>query len=98
MGKLLIVVMLAVLAAIPARYASSKEATAVIHVSGMTCNMCPITIRRRVLKMEGVLEAQVDRKAGRANVTYDDSLLSAEAIARAVTELGYPAELEEEKK
>ncbi len=95
MGKLLIVVMLAVLSAMPAGYAFSKEAKAVMHVSGMTCNMCQITIRHRVMKMEGVLKAVVDRKTNTARVTFEDTVQSAGAIAGAITELGYPAVLKE---
>jgi len=83
---------------ISARHALAKEATTVLRVSGMTCSSCPITIRRRLLKIKGVHKAVVKMKTATATVTYEDTEARPSAIAGAITKLGYPAEVKEERK
>ncbi len=91
MGKIVYTALFLSFMLLSVRNVLAREARAVLHVSGMTCNMCQITIRHRVLKMKGVKEAVVDRKTDTAVVTFDDALETPKAIAGAITELGYPA-------
>jgi len=86
MKKLIIA---AALLASPALYA--QERTATLHISGMTCGTCPITVRHRALNMTGVHAASVDLATASATVQYEDSQQSPQAIAQAITQLGYPA-------
>jgi len=69
----------------------AQEQTVSMHVSGMTCGTCPISVRHRALQMKGVHSATVDLDTALATVTFDDSEQSPQAIAQAITKLGYPA-------
>ncbi|MFQ5428438.1 MAG: heavy-metal-associated domain-containing protein [Thermodesulfobacteriota bacterium] len=93
MVKIVLTVFFILVMLMPSRYGLAKEATAVLHVSGMTCSSCPITIRHRALKMKGVHKAVVKMSTATATVTYEDTEQSPEAIARAITKLGYPANI-----
>lgn len=77
--------------AIYAQNGAAKEQTVTMHVSGMTCGACPVTVRHRALQLKGVHAARVDLERATATVTYDDGEQSPQAIAAAITALGYPA-------
>jgi len=74
-----------------AHNSAAQEQTVTMHVSGMTCGTCPISVRHRALQLHGVHAAAVELDTATATVTYEDSEQSPQAIARAITELGYPA-------
>lgn len=80
--------LLIVLATVPAQ-AAPRSIT--LSVSGMTCAACPITVKKALTKVRGVTKAEVDLVQQRAAVTYDDALTNPQALAKAVTEAGYPA-------
>tara|TARA_R110001583_G_scaffold170215_1_gene323575 strand:- start:1676 stop:2005 length:330 start_codon:yes stop_codon:yes gene_type:complete len=63
----------------------------VFSIEKMTCKMCPITVRKAMEKVEGVLKATVDYDAKTATVLFDPKKTSIEAIALASTNIGYPA-------
>ncbi len=96
MGKIILTAVLFSVFLIPAHYALAKEATTVLHVSGMTCGTCPITIRHRLLKMKGVHKAVVEMATATATVTYEESEERPSAIAGVITKLGYPTEIKGE--
>jgi len=97
MEKIIFTALLLSVLLLPARHALAKEATTVLHVSGMTCSSCPITIRRRVLKMKGVRKAVVEMSTATATVTCEDTDQSPDDIAAAITKLGYPTEIKGER-
>jgi mercuric ion binding protein len=73
---------------------AAQEQTATIHVSGLTCSACLVAVRHRALKLKGVHAAAADMdtaSTATAKITYEDSEQSPQAIAQAITELGYPA-------
>jgi len=98
MGKRILTAVFLSVFFIPTGYALAKEATAVLHVSGMTCSTCQITIRHRVMKMKGVSKAVVKRASATATVTFEDTEQTPAAIARAITKFGYPTVVKEEGK
>jgi len=75
----------------------AKEQTVTMHVSGMTCGTCPISVRHRAMQMKGVHTAAVDINTALATVTFEDSEQSPQAIAQAIAKLGYPATISEGK-
>jgi len=83
--------------AMHAQNSNAQEQTVTMHVSGMTCGTCPISVRHRALQMKGVHAAAVDLDTATATVTYEDSEQSPQVIARAITELGYPATIRKTK-
>ncbi len=65
----------------------------VLDVAGMTCATCPLTVKA-VLKGEpGVGDAKVDMQRHNARVTFDPDKVSAEHLAAAVSEAGFPAKI-----
>jgi mercuric ion binding protein len=70
---------------------AGEPKTAVLDVSGMTCSLCPLTVRKALERVPGVLEAKADLGAKRAEASYDPDRVSPEALAKAVTAAGFPA-------
>ncbi len=76
--------------------ASAEEQHVNIQISGMTCGTCPITIKHRALQLKGVHTAVVNLKTSSATITYENTQQSAQHIAQAITNLGYPATIKGE--
>ncbi len=90
MRRMILTAVFLSITAMHAQSGAAQEQTVTMHVSGMTCGTCPISVRHRALQLKGVHTAAVDLDSATATVTYEDSEQSAQAIARAITELGYP--------
>jgi len=90
MQKILLAVALFSMTAIYAQNTVAQEQTVIMHVAGMTCDTCPISVRHRAMQMKGVHTAAVDINTALATVTYEDSEQSPQSIAQAITKLGYP--------
>jgi mercuric ion binding protein len=97
MKKLLVLALLAVSAA-PAITAISATAQAVaaeqtvtFTVDNMTCALCPVTVKRAMESVDGVRAVEIDFEARTATVIFDTAATSADAIATASSDAGYPA-------
>ena len=64
-----------------------------LDVPGMYCSLCPITVKKALERVPGVLEATADFSSRTAEVRYDPDRASPEALAKAVTNAGYPASI-----
>jgi mercuric transport protein len=64
---------------------------AILDVANMTCPACSITIEMAVGKVPGVSRAQIDTKAATVTVDFDAERTNVPAIARAITDAGFPA-------
>ena len=73
--------------------AFSAETTMSFDIENMDCALCPVTVRTAMEKVSGVVKAEVDFDSKTATVTFDDAKTSAEEIASASTNAGYPATL-----
>ena len=62
-------------------------------VSGMTCGSCVNRITRAVRKLDGVTKVHVDLGRETATVRREPALVSNAALAAAVVEAGYAADL-----
>jgi mercuric ion binding protein len=73
--------------------AHAAERTATFSVPGMTCALCPLIVETAIGGVAGVksVSARFDTKSSVA--VFDDSVTSAEAIAEASANAGYPATL-----
>ncbi len=60
-----------------------------LTIGGMDCGGCALTIERTLRNLDGVHAAQVDFAAARAHVTFEDALVSADALASHTAGLGY---------
>jgi copper chaperone CopZ len=71
----------------------SSTATATYEVTGMSCVSCVAALEGGLLKQSGVTAATANFLTGSLTVTFDQGLTSAEAVAKAADDLGYPARL-----
>ena len=60
-----------------------------LTISGMSCAHCVARVKQTLAALPGVHADDVS--IGAASVSYDASVESADAIAKAVSEAGYPA-------
>ncbi|GGK06202.1 heavy-metal-associated domain-containing protein [Luteimonas terricola] len=76
---------------IGAALAATPATVVVLDAENMTCPACGITIKKALEKVLGVAETKVDTRAETVTVAFDSSQTDISAIARAVTEAGFPA-------
>ena len=65
--------------------------TAVLDVQNMTCELCPITVKKSLEKVDGVSQARIDFAKKTATVTFDAGKTNATALVKATTDAGYPS-------
>lgn len=65
--------------------------TVVLDVQNVTCPACSLTIEKALEKVPGVTGQRVDTQAATVTVTFDPARTSASAVAKAVTDAGFPA-------
>ena len=87
MRKLLI----AALIALPLAALAATPKTVTLDVKNMTCELCPITVRKSLEKVPGVSVVKVDFDKKTATVTYDADKARPEALTDATTNAGYPS-------
>lgn len=71
--------------------AISGEVTVTLSVPGMNCPACPITVRRSLENVDGVLKADAYLETRTAVVTFDDTRTSPAALTEATEWYGYPS-------
>ncbi len=67
--------------------------TVTLAVKNMTCRMCPITIRKSLEKVEGVISASANFDSKTATVSFDSRKTNIETLIAATTNAGYPSTL-----
>ncbi len=72
---------------------AAEPHTVTLGVEHMTCAACPITVRKALSHVAGVSASTVDMKAHTATITFDPARTTAEALATAVTDAGFPAKV-----
>jgi len=71
--------LLSLLASIHAVYAAEPE-TVVLDIPNMTCNFCPITIRKALNKVDGVIKAEASFETKTATVSFDPDKTNVEEL------------------
>jgi len=61
----------------------------ILHIEGMSCGHCLNAVNKAIASLDGVEIGSV--KIGRAELRYDPARIHANAIAAAITEVGYRA-------
>ena len=92
MRKLALIITLAALFSAPVLAGTQ---TVTLSVPGMTCATCPITVKKALAQMDGVIEANVTYEPKEAVVTFDDAKTSVEALTEATKNAGYPSTVKE---
>ena len=65
--------------------------TVTLDVPGMTCKFCPITVRKALSKVPGVIEAKSDYATKTATVTFDPDKANLSDLTQATANTGYPS-------
>jgi periplasmic mercuric ion binding protein len=73
-------------------WAATKTVT--LHVAGMTCSACPITVKKALNGVQGVSKVEVNFDKKQAVVTFDDAKTDTKALMKATTDAGYPSKPE----
>lgn len=87
MRKLLVTL----LVALPLMALAAPPRTVTLDVRNMTCDLCPITVKKSLEKVAGVSAVQVDFGKKTATVTYDPNKAQPGALTEATTNAGYPS-------
>ncbi len=73
--------------------------TVELEVDDMTCNMCPITVKKALRKVNGVKEVTAKYEGGGegwAKITYDPKLVDIDTLTLTTEEAGYPSRLKKQ--
>ena len=60
-------------------------------IEKMTCAACPITVKKAMQRVNGVIDVDIDFDTKTAVATFDPTITNADEIAAASTGVGYPA-------
>ena len=74
---------------------ATESKTVTLDVPGMTCSVCPVTIRKALEKTPGVIEAKADFDSKTATVTFDPFETNVELLTQATANVGYPSTLKQ---
>ncbi|MDP2903399.1 MAG: mercury resistance system periplasmic binding protein MerP [Methylovulum sp.] len=69
----------------------AAEQSVILSISGMTCAVCPVTVKKSLQKVEGVKSVTVSYESKTAAVSFDDQLTKVESLLKATENVGYPA-------
>jgi|APLak6261703504_1056268.scaffolds.fasta_scaffold14829_2 mercuric ion binding protein len=70
---------------------SAATQRATLKVGSMTCSSCPITVKKALLKVKGVLQVTTSLKLKQAVVLFDDTQTSSQTLTAATANAGYPS-------
>jgi periplasmic mercuric ion binding protein len=90
--KVMVVAVGAVLLLTARAWASPKTVT--LNVFNMTCEACPITVKKALQKVQGVSKIDVLYEKKQVVVTFDDTKTNVDALVKATTNAGYPSQPE----
>lgn len=81
----------ALVTVMPLAALAAPPQTAVLDVQNMTCELCPVTVKKSLEKVPGVSQARVDLAKKTATVTFDAERTNATALVKATTDAGFPS-------
>jgi mercuric ion binding protein len=61
----------------------------------MTCPLCPITVRKALERVDGVLNVKVSFDRKEAVVIFDDARTTIQALTRSTADAGYVSTVKE---
>jgi len=81
----------AALLALPLGVLAAEPQTVVLDVQNMTCELCPITVKKALDKVPGVAATKIDLAKKTATVKFDPERATVAALVKATTNAGYPS-------
>ena len=82
---------------LPSAPAFAAIQSVTLAVPDMNCAVCPITVKKALLKVKGVKNVQIELAQHQAMVTYDDAKTSITALTQATGDAGYPSSVVDKK-
>jgi mercuric ion binding protein len=73
-----------------AAWAVPKSIT--LDVPGMTCPVCPVTIKKTLLKQPGVTSVTVHYEKKQLDVVFDDMKINPTTIMKSTAAVGFPSQ------
>lgn len=67
------------------------QASVSFTVDNMTCATCSISVKKAMMRVEGVKSVDIDFETKSAQVVYDPARTTPDAIGAASRDVGYPA-------
>ena len=95
MRKLLFCCAVATLLTLTNTLALAATKTVTLDVPGMTCQLCPITVKKALQKVDGVSKVNVNFETKEAVVTFDDAKTEVDPLTKATADAGYPSTAKE---
>lgn len=75
----------------PAQAQDNRTGNVTFTVENMTCALCPVTVKKAMQSVPGVIEVRVNMENGTATARFDPAVTDPETISAASTRAGYPA-------
>ncbi len=94
--KTLLAAVIAALVLVAPAWASPQTVT--LNVPGMTCPVCPITVKKALEKVPGVSKVDVRLEKKQVLVIFDDAKTDTDALVKATTNAGFPSQPEKAAK
>lgn len=83
--------LIALLASLPLAALAAPPVSVTLGVQNMTCEVCPITVKKALERVPGVKAVTVDFAKKTATVTFDPDQTTSAALTNATTNAGYPS-------
>jgi mercuric ion binding protein len=83
--------LIALLVSLPLAALAAPPISVTLGVQNMTCEVCPITVKKALQKVPGVSTVTVDYDKKTATVTFDPDQTTYEALTKATMNAGYPS-------
>ena len=80
-----------VLITAPLSLMAAGPQTVVLDVQNMTCELCPITVKKALDKVPGVAATKIDLAKKTATVKFDPDRSNVAILVKATTNAGYPS-------
>lgn len=69
----------------------SAQQTVTLSIPAMNCATCPITVKKALTRLEGVVTVKSELDRRQTTVVFDDARVNLAAITRATQEAGFPS-------
>ncbi|WP_102029495.1 copper chaperone CopZ [Salirhabdus sp. Marseille-P4669] len=63
-----------------------------LHVQGMSCGHCKMSVSGALKNLDGVSKAEVHLEDGTVDVTFDEAKVNVDAMKEAIEDQGYDVE------
>ena len=83
--------LLAALLTVPLAALGATPQTVVLDVQNMTCELCPITVKKALGKVPGVADTKIYLATKTATVKFDPDKANVAALVKATTNAGFPS-------